>query len=156
MSQSNESQVVIKNVGFGLAGNFSCEVTADAPLFSTGTAYSQLQVVGEFIPPASIKCRIFQSVWSIVVAPVSQSVMNSSRLLRNKLNNGFNGHFSQQCLLPKVKLYLVVQHPVMVDPFQNCQTINRLLSRSQTITSPEMFFAQTAHRQPRGRALNSR
>lgn len=47
MSQSNESQVVIKNVGFGLAGNFSCEVTADAPLFSTGTAYNQMKVAGE-------------------------------------------------------------------------------------------------------------
>lgn len=48
MSQSNESQVVIKNVGFGLAGNFSCEVTADAPLFSTGTAYNQMTVVGTY------------------------------------------------------------------------------------------------------------
>lgn len=28
---SNASQVVIRNVGFGLSGNFSCEVTADAP-----------------------------------------------------------------------------------------------------------------------------
>lgn len=49
MSQSNDSQVVIRNVGFGLAGNFSCEVTADAPLFSTGTAYSQMQVIGECV-----------------------------------------------------------------------------------------------------------
>lgn len=47
MTNSNETQVVIKNVGFGLGGNFSCEVTADAPLFSTGTAYGQMQVVGE-------------------------------------------------------------------------------------------------------------
>ena len=48
MSQSNESQVVLKNVGFGLAGNFSCEVTGDAPLFSTGIAYNQMQVIGEW------------------------------------------------------------------------------------------------------------
>lgn len=47
MSQSNESQVALKNVGFGLAGNFSCEVTADAPLFSTKTAYNQMRVVGK-------------------------------------------------------------------------------------------------------------
>lgn len=47
-SQSNASQVVIRNVGFGLSGNFSCEVTADAPYFSTATAAVQLQVVGEF------------------------------------------------------------------------------------------------------------
>ncbi|CAD7091250.1 unnamed protein product [Hermetia illucens] len=44
-SQSNASQVVIRNVGFGLSGNFSCEVTADAPYFSTATAAVQLQVV---------------------------------------------------------------------------------------------------------------
>ncbi|XP_037954619.1 uncharacterized protein LOC119684614 [Teleopsis dalmanni] len=44
-SESNATQVVIRNVGFGLSGNFSCEVTADAPLFSTATAYAQMQVV---------------------------------------------------------------------------------------------------------------
>lgn len=42
---SNASQVVIRKVGFGLSGNFSCEVTADAPLFSTATAFAKLQVV---------------------------------------------------------------------------------------------------------------
>lgn len=44
---SNASQVVIRNVGFGLSGNFSCEVTADAPSFSTATANIQMQVVGK-------------------------------------------------------------------------------------------------------------
>ncbi|XP_073816130.1 uncharacterized protein [Musca autumnalis] len=44
-SVSNATQVVIRNVNFGLSGNFSCEVTADAPLFSTATAYAQMQVV---------------------------------------------------------------------------------------------------------------
>ncbi|KAJ6638941.1 hypothetical protein Bhyg_11679, partial [Pseudolycoriella hygida] len=42
---SNASQVIIRNVGFGLSGNFSCEVTADAPSFSTATAHIQMQVV---------------------------------------------------------------------------------------------------------------
>lgn len=45
---SNASQVIIRNVGFGLSGNFSCEVTADAPSFSTATAHIQMQVVGEY------------------------------------------------------------------------------------------------------------
>ncbi|KAL5283996.1 hypothetical protein ACFFRR_006330 [Megaselia abdita] len=45
LSLSNASQVVIRNVGFGLTGNFSCEVTADAPYFSTATAYAYMQVV---------------------------------------------------------------------------------------------------------------
>jgi len=39
--------VLLRNVGFGLSGNFSCEVTADAPLFSTATAVDTMQVVGK-------------------------------------------------------------------------------------------------------------
>ncbi|XP_016995389.2 uncharacterized protein beat-IIb [Drosophila takahashii] len=42
---SNATMVLIRNVSFGLTGTFSCEVTADAPLYSTATAYAQLQVV---------------------------------------------------------------------------------------------------------------
>ncbi|XP_064550434.1 uncharacterized protein beat-IIb [Drosophila montana] len=44
-SNSNATLVLIRNVSFGLSGNFSCEVTADAPLYSTATAYAQMQVV---------------------------------------------------------------------------------------------------------------
>ncbi|XP_061499900.1 uncharacterized protein LOC1274515 [Anopheles gambiae] len=44
-SLSDNRQVVIKNVGFGLSGNFSCEVTADAPSFSTATEHISMQVV---------------------------------------------------------------------------------------------------------------
>ncbi|XP_030573594.1 uncharacterized protein LOC115771852 [Drosophila novamexicana] len=44
-SSSNATLVLIRNVSFGLSGNFSCEVTADAPLYSTATAYAQMQVV---------------------------------------------------------------------------------------------------------------
>ncbi|XP_067617629.1 uncharacterized protein [Eurosta solidaginis] len=45
VTNSNATQVLIRNVGFGLSGNFSCEVTADAPLFSTATATGIMQVV---------------------------------------------------------------------------------------------------------------
>jgi hypothetical protein len=45
---SDDDQVLIKNVGFGLAGNFSCEVSLDAPTFSTAMAHTNLQVVGEY------------------------------------------------------------------------------------------------------------
>uniref|UniRef100_A0A1A9V8P8 CD80-like immunoglobulin C2-set domain-containing protein n=1 Tax=Glossina austeni TaxID=7395 RepID=A0A1A9V8P8_GLOAU len=45
VTSSNATQVLIRNVGFGLSGNFSCEVTADAPLFSTATAIGTMQVV---------------------------------------------------------------------------------------------------------------
>ncbi|XP_035903098.1 uncharacterized protein LOC118507911 isoform X2 [Anopheles stephensi] len=44
-TMSDNRQVVIKNVGFGLSGNFSCEVTADAPSFSTATEHISMQVV---------------------------------------------------------------------------------------------------------------
>uniref|UniRef100_A0A1B0B5Q7 Ig-like domain-containing protein n=1 Tax=Glossina palpalis gambiensis TaxID=67801 RepID=A0A1B0B5Q7_9MUSC len=46
-SVSNATQVIIRNVSFNLSGNFACEVTADAPLFSTATAYAQMQVVDD-------------------------------------------------------------------------------------------------------------
>lgn len=40
--------MVIKNVSFGHSGNYTCEVTADTPSFSTATATAQMLVVGEF------------------------------------------------------------------------------------------------------------
>lgn len=58
--------MVIKNVGFGLSGNFSCEVTADAPLFSTGTAYNHLQVVGKL----HVKRLQARTVWLAAAASV--------------------------------------------------------------------------------------
>lgn len=39
---------MIKNVSFGHSGNYTCEVTADTPSFSTATATAQMLVVGEF------------------------------------------------------------------------------------------------------------
>jgi hypothetical protein len=47
ITASNATQVVIKNVSFGLSGNFTCEVTADSTSFSTATAAAQMMVVGE-------------------------------------------------------------------------------------------------------------
>lgn len=47
IAASNATQVVIKNVSFGLSGNFTCEVTADSTSFSTATAAAQMMVVGE-------------------------------------------------------------------------------------------------------------
>lgn len=46
---SNATQVVIKNVSFGLSGNFTCEVTADSSSFSTATAAAQMMVVGKLL-----------------------------------------------------------------------------------------------------------
>ncbi|XP_043270696.1 uncharacterized protein [Venturia canescens] len=44
-SKSNESQVTIRNVEFAVAGNFSCEATADAPSFTTEVDWKKLIVV---------------------------------------------------------------------------------------------------------------
>lgn len=56
---SNATQVVIKNVSFGLSGNFSCEVTADSPSFSTASAQGQMTVVGEL---SAAQRRSFQQL----------------------------------------------------------------------------------------------
>ncbi|XP_015606015.1 uncharacterized protein LOC107272894 [Cephus cinctus] len=45
LMNSNESQVTICNVDFGLSGNFSCEVTVEAPTFSTAFVSKKLTVV---------------------------------------------------------------------------------------------------------------
>ncbi|XP_012230893.1 platelet endothelial cell adhesion molecule-like [Linepithema humile] len=44
-ANSNKSQVTLRNVDFGLSGTFSCEVTADAPTFSTASVSKNLTVV---------------------------------------------------------------------------------------------------------------
>ncbi|XP_066138486.1 uncharacterized protein [Euwallacea fornicatus] len=44
-SESNEHQVVLRNIGFNLSGNFSCEVTTDAPYFSAIIAIKDMVVV---------------------------------------------------------------------------------------------------------------
>ncbi|XP_046474669.1 paramyosin isoform X1 [Neodiprion pinetum] len=45
VTNSNGSQVMLRNVDFRLSGNFSCEVTADAPSFSTAFVTKNLNVV---------------------------------------------------------------------------------------------------------------
>lgn len=49
LSVSNATQVTVRNVGFSLSGNFTCEVSADAPTFYTGIATNVLKVVGKYI-----------------------------------------------------------------------------------------------------------
>ncbi|BES91791.1 heterophilic cell-cell adhesion [Nesidiocoris tenuis] len=45
VSLSNASQVVLRQVGFNLSGNLSCEVTTDAPSFSTALVSKELMVI---------------------------------------------------------------------------------------------------------------
>lgn len=46
LKQSNEKQVVLREVGFSLSGKFTCEVTTDAPFFSTAAVSKDMLVVG--------------------------------------------------------------------------------------------------------------
>lgn len=48
LDNSNESQVTLRDVDFGLSGEFSCEVTADAPTFSTSSSSKNLTVVCKY------------------------------------------------------------------------------------------------------------
>ncbi|KAG7310132.1 hypothetical protein JYU34_004674 [Plutella xylostella] len=50
LARSNQSQVVLTRVSFGLSGNFSCEVTADAPSFATSIVSNTMEVV--VLPPS--------------------------------------------------------------------------------------------------------
>ncbi|KAK9505087.1 hypothetical protein O3M35_009229 [Rhynocoris fuscipes] len=45
---SNATQVVLRRVGFNLSGNLSCEVTTDAPAFSTALVSKELMVIGMY------------------------------------------------------------------------------------------------------------
>ncbi|XP_044762212.1 uncharacterized protein LOC123319359 [Coccinella septempunctata] len=45
LQHSNDSQVVLRDVGFNLSGNFSCEVTTDAPSFYTRVVSTDMLVV---------------------------------------------------------------------------------------------------------------
>lgn len=45
VANSNKTQVTLRDVDFGLSGTFSCEVTADAPTFSTSFVSKNLTVV---------------------------------------------------------------------------------------------------------------
>jgi hypothetical protein len=54
LSMSNESVVVLRKVGFNLSGNFSCEVTVEAPSFSTATVHQQMLVVCKLYRPFAV------------------------------------------------------------------------------------------------------
>ncbi|KAI8420645.1 hypothetical protein MSG28_007887, partial [Choristoneura fumiferana] len=45
LARSNQSQVVLTRVSFGLSGNFSCEVTADAPSFATSIVSNNMEAM---------------------------------------------------------------------------------------------------------------
>jgi hypothetical protein len=57
--------VVLREVGFSLSGKFTCEVTTDAPLFSTAAVSKDMLVVGKcrFVFVNKCKCGIMSHDW---------------------------------------------------------------------------------------------
>lgn len=47
LSISNATQVFLRDVGFNLSGNLSCEVTTDGPSFKTALISKPITVVGK-------------------------------------------------------------------------------------------------------------
>lgn len=47
LSVSNATQVYLRDVGFNLSGNLSCEVTTDGPSFKTALVSKRIIVVGK-------------------------------------------------------------------------------------------------------------
>ncbi|KAL4708828.1 hypothetical protein ACJJTC_019344 [Scirpophaga incertulas] len=62
LARSNQSQVVLTRVSFGLSGNFSCEVTADAPSFATSIVSNTMEVV--VLPPSSPSIQTSQHYYT--------------------------------------------------------------------------------------------
>ncbi|XP_025420694.1 uncharacterized protein LOC112690813 [Sipha flava] len=48
LSVSNATQVFLRDVGFNLSGNLSCEVTTDGPSFKIASASKRIIVVGKY------------------------------------------------------------------------------------------------------------
>lgn len=47
MNRSNGTQVLLRRLDLTLAGNFSCEVTAESPYFSTQIAAKFIDIIGK-------------------------------------------------------------------------------------------------------------
>jgi hypothetical protein len=47
MSSSNANQISLKNIPLHLSGKFRCEVSTDAPLFTTKCSEDELAVLGK-------------------------------------------------------------------------------------------------------------
>ncbi|XP_063701249.1 uncharacterized protein LOC134831447 [Culicoides brevitarsis] len=88
LSGSNATHVILRNVGFSMSGNFSCEVTADAPSFYTATATSMLTVVDlPSSPPVLWTSHKRYSPGDLLFANCSTAPSKPSATLSFKLND---------------------------------------------------------------------
>lgn len=85
---SNEQQVVLRKVGFNLSGNFSCEVTTEAPLFSTAVVSKDMLVV--VMPdgaPALSTDKAVYSIGDVLRANCTSPPSRPAAILSFLLNN---------------------------------------------------------------------
>uniref|UniRef100_A0AAR5PRI6 Ig-like domain-containing protein n=1 Tax=Dendroctonus ponderosae TaxID=77166 RepID=A0AAR5PRI6_DENPD len=87
-SRSNEHQVVLRNIGFNLSGNFSCEVTTDEPSFAAITVIKDmLVVVLPKSPPSLTTDKSFYEVGDVLRAncssPQSRPAATHTFILNN-------------------------------------------------------------------------
>ncbi|KAL1497146.1 hypothetical protein ABEB36_008152 [Hypothenemus hampei] len=87
-SRSNEHQVVLRNIGFNLSGNFSCEVTTDEPLLAAITVIKDmLVVVLPKSPPSLTTDKSFYEVGDVLRANCSSPQSRPAATLTFILNN---------------------------------------------------------------------
>lgn len=112
---SNATQVVIKNVSFGLSGNFSCEVTADSPSFSTASAQAQMTVVGEL---SAAQLRSFQQlIWKpFPELPESRPTL-WTELDRYEPGDVLRANCTSPPSRPQAELTLTINNIVVCFPF---------------------------------------
>lgn len=48
-TESNATQVTLEDLELDAAGEYSCEVSADAPSFHTAIVYATMNIAGEYI-----------------------------------------------------------------------------------------------------------
>uniref|UniRef100_A0A336K1Z5 CSON003664 protein n=1 Tax=Culicoides sonorensis TaxID=179676 RepID=A0A336K1Z5_CULSO len=88
LSVSNATHVILRNIGFSMSGNFSCEVTADAPSFYTATATSTLTVVDlPNNPPVLWTAHKKYSAGDVLFANCSTAPSRPPATLSFKLND---------------------------------------------------------------------
>ncbi|KAJ8942990.1 hypothetical protein NQ318_001714, partial [Aromia moschata] len=88
LNQSNEHQVVLRDVGFNLSGNFSCEVTTDAPSFATSSVSSAMSVVVlPNSPPTLSTDRSFYDIGDVLRVNCTSPPSRPSATLTFILNN---------------------------------------------------------------------
>lgn len=94
-NMSNERQVTIRDVDFHLSGNFSCEVTTDAPTFSTSSNSRPLTVV--------CTCIFFSLFLITIFLPLFFSCLLAHNVKRRIYGKKT---FSRRCKVEKNKLFI--------------------------------------------------